>query len=298
VKKAITVFTPTYNRAHCIHLCYESLKRQTSKDFCWVIIDDGSTDNTKVLVDEWIKETKDFEIKYYYKSNGGLHTGYNFAIEKMDTELCVCIDSDDFMPDDAVEKILNLWKSNKDEKYAGIIGLDFSFKNEIIGKPLPNEKDVDINELMIKGKLIGDKKLVVRTELYKKVAPMPSFNKEKNFNPNYMNILIGEEYRFLVLNENLCFVEYQKDGMTNNILNQYLNSPNSFAQIRRLYLTLGKATLIFKLRHAIHYTSSCIIAKKIKDIYIESPNKLLTILMAPFGFLLTLYIKYKNLTKN
>lgn len=291
MKPTITVFTPTYNRAYCLNRCYESLKRQTLKDFCWLVIDDGSTDNTKSLVEKWIQETKDFNIRYIYKENGGLHTGYNKAIEVMNTELCVCIDSDDYMPNDAIEKIIKKWNEKKNENYAGIIGLDYDITNKIIGKKLPEQIDVDINELFIEGKLIGDKKLVLRTDLYKKVAPMPSFNGEKNFNPNYMNILIGEEYKFIVLNENLCFVEYQENGMTNGILKQYLNSPNSFAEIRRLYMKLNKANLKFKLRHAIHYDSSCIIAKKYKHILTKSPQKTLTILMIPFGMLLTWYIK-------
>ncbi|WP_319995446.1 glycosyltransferase family 2 protein [Trichococcus shcherbakoviae] len=292
MKPTITVFTPTYNRAHLLHMCYESLKNQTIKDFCWLIIDDGSTDETKLLVESWIRESNDFEIKYSFKKNGGLHTGYNLAIEIMDTELCICIDSDDYMPDNAIEKILKLWEKEKDVKFAGIIGLDFNTKNEIIGEPLPDVKDVDLNELMITKKLVGDKKIVMRTELYKKVAPMPTLNNEKNFNPNYMNVLIGEDYRFLVLNENLCFVEYLEEGMTKNIFNQYVDSPNSFAQIRILYMNLKKSSLLFKVKNAIHYTSSCIIAKKYKHIITKSPNKLLTALMFPFGCLLTMYIRY------
>lgn len=293
MKPTITVFTPTYNREEYLHLCYNSLKSQTLKDFCWLIIDDGSTDRTKDLVKIWIDETNDFEIKYFYKENGGLHTGYNLAIEIMDTELCICVDSDDYMPDDAIEKILNLWKKEGGDSYAGIIGLDYYPNGNIVGKKLPHKKDVNINSLMIENKLIGDKKLVIRTDLYKQVAPMPTFNNEKNFNPNYMNIQIAENYKFLVLNENLCYVEYQQDGMTNNRFNQYLNSPNSFAQTRRLYMSLNDATLKFKLRNAIHYTSSCIIAKDFKGIITKSPEKILTLLMAPLGFLLTAYILFK-----
>ena len=75
-----TVFTPTYNRAELLGRCFESLKRQTSKDFCWLIIDDGSVDNTKELVEEWISKFHGFPIKYIYKENGGLYTAYNEAI--------------------------------------------------------------------------------------------------------------------------------------------------------------------------------------------------------------------------
>ena len=105
MKKFITVFTPTYNRAYLLSRCYESMKRQTNKNFIWMVIDDGSTDETKSLLKSWINEKNDFEIQYHYKKNGGLHTAYNEAISRITTPLSVCIDSDDWMPDDAIEKI-------------------------------------------------------------------------------------------------------------------------------------------------------------------------------------------------
>ena len=97
-QKSITVFTPTYNRAYILPKCYESLCHQTCKDFEWLIIDDGSTDGTKELVARWQAHGNGYPIRYIYKQNGGLHTGYNTAIANMDTELSVCIDSDDSMP--------------------------------------------------------------------------------------------------------------------------------------------------------------------------------------------------------
>ena len=105
----ITIFTPAYNRAYTIHKCYESLKRQTSKNFKWLVVDDGSTDNTRELILKW-KEEADFEINYIYKKNGGMHTAHNTAYENIDTELNVCIDSDDYLTDDAVEIIINEWQ--------------------------------------------------------------------------------------------------------------------------------------------------------------------------------------------
>lgn len=106
----ITVFTPTYNRAYCLHQCYESLRRQSCKNFLWLIIDDGSTDGTDELVRKWMEQSAGFEIRYVYKENGGLHTGYNAAIERLDSELAVCVDSDDYLTDDAIEQICDLEK--------------------------------------------------------------------------------------------------------------------------------------------------------------------------------------------
>ena len=136
-KKTITVFTPTYNRAYCLHQLYESLVRQTSNDFLWLIIDDGSIDKTRELVTSWINENQ-IEIRYAYKENGGMHTGHNLAYQLIDTELNVCIDSDDYMPDNAIELILNKWKSvGNRQDYAGIIGLDAFKDGSIVGTKIP-----------------------------------------------------------------------------------------------------------------------------------------------------------------
>ena len=91
----LTIFTPAYNRAHTLGRTYESLKKQNCKEFIWLIIDDGSSDCTAQLVEEWQQEDSGFEIRYIYKENGGMHTAHNVAYENIDTELNVCIDSDD-----------------------------------------------------------------------------------------------------------------------------------------------------------------------------------------------------------
>lgn len=293
--KTLTIFTPSYNRAYCLHKCYESLCRQNNKDFDWLIVDDGSTDNTKELVESWCSKDNGFDIKYIYKDNGGLHTAYNVAIENINTELSMCIDSDDYVPDNGVEKILSFWKEYGSNEYAGIVGLDYDVSGNLIGDPLPNQKTVNLIDLLT-GKYNlknGDRKNVVRTELYKSVAPMKSFGDEKNFNPHYMHLQISQEFDFLVLNENLRYVEYQPTGMSNSMLKQYYNSPNSFAEIRKLYLSFPNTKFKFKLRHSIHLVSSCILAGNVMRAIKESPCKGVTLLAIPFGAMLAFYIKAK-----
>lgn len=292
----ITVFTPAYNRADLLLRCFESMKRQTDKNFIWMIIDDGSTDNTREVVSDWLKEECGFEIQYYYKKNGGLHTAYNEAIAHINTELCVCIDSDDYMPDDAIEKILKFWKKYGSKKYAGIVGLDYYLDDTVIGDPLPKKKSVNLIDLLIGRYHIvnGDRTNVVRTELYKKYAPMKVFPGEKNFNPHYMHLQISQEYNFLVLNENLRYVEYQPNGMSNSMLKQYRNSPNSFAEIRLLYLSFSKANWKFKFRHSIHLVSSAILSGNFMKIMKRTPEKLYAVLAFPFGCMLSSYIVWKT----
>ena len=105
----LTIFTPTYNRAHTLPRTYESLCRQNCKNFIWLIVDDGSADNTAELVRDWQSRDNGFEIQYIYKENGGMHTAHNAAYANIHTELNTCIDSDDMLAVGAVEKILRKW---------------------------------------------------------------------------------------------------------------------------------------------------------------------------------------------
>ncbi len=292
----LTVFTPTYNRAYCLHKCYESLQRQSNHDFVWLVIDDGSTDNTKEVVEQWKETEKSFAIEYFYKENGGLHTGYNEAIRLANTELMICLDSDDYLTDDAIEGILTTWESLPADEYAGIVGLDVTEDNRVLGELPPDKTRVNLIDFLFNKYSVkdGDKKLVVRTELYKKYAPMPSFGEERNFNPHYMHLQISTEYDFFAFNKPLCVVEYEESGMSRNIFRQYCNSPLSFAQTRRLYMTLPNAPKRFLFRQCMHYVSSCILAKRYRDIFAKSPKKGWTFLAFPFGVALSFYIRRKG----
>lgn len=291
--KSITVFTPTYNRAYILGKCYESLNRQTCKDFIWLIIDDGSTDGTEELVHSWMAQDNGYEIRYIYKENGGLHTGYNAAIEVMDTELSVCIDSDDSMPEDAVEAILREWKKCRDnEKIAGLVGLDYADSGELIGKLLPEEAQINAAVLLcVPG--MGDKKYVVRNDLLRSVAPMPVYPGEKNFNPHYFIICLSKEFVFRPINRCFCRVDYQPDGMTANIWKQYINSPNSFAELRRVILEVPGMTGKYRYKTAAHYVASSLLAKR-KDILRRSPAKLLTLAAWPTGLALLALMRYQT----
>lgn len=287
----LTVFTPTYNRANLLNNGYKALCRQTSRDFCWLIIDDGSTDNTKETVEKWIKENR-IPITYIYKENGGLHTGYNKAIEVMNTELCVCIDSDDWMPDDAVEKIINCWKGKGAKKYAGIVGLDYIDDKTPIGGLFPPIGHCHYYDLDFKYHHYGDDKIIVRVDLFKKVAPQPTYNGEKNFNPMYMINKIDLNYEWLITNENLCFVDYQPNGMANSIFKQYLNSPNSFAALRIQYFLFPNTSLKYKIKQYIHLCSSVCLAHNFAWLN-EAPYPVIAYLFLPLGFLFSLYVRYK-----
>jgi glycosyltransferase involved in cell wall biosynthesis len=287
--KTLTVFTPTYNRAYCLEKCYRSLVSQTNNDFIWLIVDDGSTDNTKDLVNGWIKESK-VEIKYFWQENQGMHGAHNTAYQLIETELNVCIDSDDNMPLGAVENIIAFWKEQGNEQYSGIIGLDSANDHHIIGTEFPrNLKSSTLYNLYYKHRVTGDKKLVYRTELTK-MYPYPIFENEKYVGLAYKYYMLDQNYEMLLLNEVLCEVEYLPDGSSVNMFNQYRKNPNGFAFYRKELMKLPFGSLSFKFRQAIHYVSSSITSKNRKFLK-ETPLKGLTILALPFGFFLFLYIQ-------
>jgi glycosyltransferase involved in cell wall biosynthesis len=291
--KTLTVFTTTYNRAYCLHQLYESLCNQTSNDFEWLIIDDGSTDRTKELVDNWISENK-ISIQYFYKQNGGMHTGHNKAIEIIETELNVCIDSDDFMPIDAVEKINTFWEENKNEKYAGILGLDIYKDGSLASnKKFPSGlKAGKYSQLYGKYNLKGDIKFVYKTKVLRGYPKYPVFENE-NFVPlGYKYLLIDQDYDMLFLNEPLCVVEYLPDGSTMNMIKQYFRNPKGFLHERNIRMVYSY-TFKERFKNAIHFVSTSIMLKRM-DYLKKSNNKVLTLIATPFGILLYFYLKIKK----
>lgn len=258
----LTIFTPTYNRAHTLERLYQSLCDQTNQSFDWLVIDDGSTDETAALIQSFIDEGR-IPIRYICKENGGLYTGYNVAYEVIETELNVCIDSDDAMPDNAVEIILQTWREKGSDQYAGLIGLDCYMDSGLpIGGSFPNDlSECFLLDLYTKRIHRGDSKQVMRTDLMKKVAPLEGFPGEKNFNPIYILLQVCDDYPLLVVNEPLCLVEYQQgDSMSRHIWRQYIDSPRSFAKLRKLELTLKHNSPWNRLRCMVHYVAESILS--------------------------------------
>ena len=283
--KTLTVFTPAYNRGYIIEKCYQSLCNQTSKDFVWLVVDDGSTDNTAELISEWQKKDNGFEIRYIYKENGGMHTAHNTAYEHIDTELNVCIDSDDSMPQDAVEKIVEFWRKNGSCDYAGIIALDVYKKDgKTVGKDLPDKKSTTLMGYYNNGGS-GDKKLIYRTDVITATPRYPEFDGEKYVGLAYKYHIVDETMELLIMNEPVCVVDYQDDGSSASMWKQYYKNPKGFAFFRKSEMKYQSGITLFKT--CIHYVSSSIIAKD-KGFINSTPKKMQTVLAIPFG--LALYI--------
>ena len=286
----LTIFTPAYNRAHTLPRTYESLLRQTCKDFEWLIIDDGSTDNTREIVAEWINENK-IPIRYIRQENQGMHGAHNTAYRNINTELNTCIDLDDYMPDDAVEKIVTFWRDKGSDKFAGIIGLDQYEDGSVIGVRFPEAmKTCTLQEFYASGGS-GDKKMVYRTDVIKRYPEYPLFEGERYVGLAYKYMLIDRDYKLLTFNEPLVTVEYQQDGSSYNMYRQYWTNPRGFAFYRKTEMICAP-TLKRRFISCIHYVASSIISRN-KSFLSQSPNKALTLLATPIGVLWFLRIRYK-----
>lgn len=288
--KTLTIFTPAYNRAHTLPRTYESLLRQSSKDFEWLIIDDGSTDDTEQLVKGWIEDAK-INIRYIRQENQGMHGAHNTAYRNITTELNTCIDSDDFMPDDAVEKIVSFWQKNGSERYAGLVGLDITENGKVIGTTFPSKmKDTTLQGFYAAGGT-GDKKLVYRTDIIKRYPEYPLFENERYVGLAYKYMLIDQDYKLLTLNEPLVVVDYQLEGSSYNMYRQYWRNPRGFSFFRKTEMVCSPT---FKRRFisCVHYVASSIIARNTRFLS-ESPKKFMTLLALPLGYAWYLVIRHK-----
>ena len=290
----ITVYTTTFNRAYLLHKLYNSLVDQSSKHFEWLIVDDGSYDNTKKIVNDWIKQNK-IKIRYYFQKNKGKMEAINLAHSLINNEICVNVDSDDYLPSDAIEIICSEWKTIRhDKKVAGIVGLDIYENNSVVGDKFPHDLKYSTNSTFLRN-IRGDKKFVLKTEVLKKFPNYPSISGEKFPAPGYLYLLIDQFYNFKLINKPLCIVEYFEDGLSKNKIFQYKNSPNSFIFYRMEVIRLSNS-FIEKIKSSIHLFSSCLFANNYKKAFVNYPF-FFTLSIIP-GILLNIFIRLKIHLRN
>ena len=269
-----------------INASIASLLQQTYSNWECIIVDDGSTDNTKELVESWIKEAI-IPIRYIYQDNQGMHGAHNTALQNIDSELYVCIDSDDWMPDDAVESILCHWQTVRLCGYAGLVGLDIMPNGNVIGDVFPKTlQESTLHDYYHSGGR-GDKKVVLRTIIAKRYPEYPRFEGEKYFSLGYKFHLIDREYKFSILNKPLVVVNYQLDGSSYNMWKQYWNNPKGFMFLRKEYMRLYKSPRI-RVKSCIHYIAHCIRAGRKREFF-KTPCPLLSLFMLPIGCVLYFY---------
>ncbi len=287
----VTVFTPTYNRGYTLRNLYESLIRQTNKDFCWLIVDDGSTDNTESLVNGWIRENK-IHIRYFKQKNQGKPIAHNTGVELTESELFTCVDSDDYLTDDAINEICNAWKKC-DDHCVGMVGFIESKDGVCLTKfDHPNVKQTTLRDFYDLG-MTGDTILVFKTEIIKKHL-FPQFEGEKFIPEGYLYDLIDREGVLRLLPKPLYVYEYLPDGYTANMARLLYNNPQGYF----CYLTqrLGfDTTLKQRIPDTIRYVAMAL-AHDRKRIIKNAVYPWIAFITFPAGWLFY-YKRYRHLKK-
>ena len=251
----ITILTPAYNRASLLPRLFDSLLRQTNKDFEWIVVDDGSTDDTREVVAN-LKEKCGgaFPMGYVYKANGGKHMAINIGAERARGELLFIADSDDLLADDALETVANSWHDISDDKsFAGIAGLDIAMDTrEVIGSGLPQEH-IDCNAIDIRYRhhVTGDMKEVFRTEVLREF-PFPEFAGERFCPEQLVWFRMARRYRLRYINKPIYIADYQPDGITAGITRARMRNPSA-SMLTYAELTECPVPFLVKVKAAINF---------------------------------------------
>ena len=261
--QAVTILTPTYNRKENLKKLYASLCGQASKSFCWLVVDDGSIDGTEDLVRLW-KTEADFPLRYLYKENGGEHTALNMGIGLIETELTFIVDSDDWLPENAVEIILKYHeKYRKMEGLCGYSFLRFYPDGRVNDAFYPQDEWIDtyINARINAG-IAGDKAEVFFTDVLKQY-PFPVYEGEKFVPEDLIWIQMSGPYKMVHINQCVYISDYLEGGLTRSGRRMKIHSPKAMTERARLYLndtsvnrkTKCKMCLLYVIYgHFAHYS--------------------------------------------
>lgn len=288
--KRLTIFTPTYNRAYILPKLYDSLCEQTCQDFEWLIVDDGSTDNTRGVIEGWTKEKK-ISIRYFYQENSGKMMAHNKAVRESTTELLMCIDSDDqFCSNKVVEDTLSFW-----QKQMTIVDSPMSICGLIGYKKIGDKKQnfpqdmqiVHLSELFEKG-FSGEATLLFRRDILKKY-PFPYFEGEKFVTDVYVYDQIDRTYKFLLFPYYMQNCEYQIGGYSNNYMKLLFDNPKGYRAYHNQCVKFRKKGY---LKSVICYVALSI---RIRDrkMFRQAASPFLTILLFPIGVIKYLFDNHR-----
>jgi glycosyltransferase involved in cell wall biosynthesis len=254
----VTICTATYNRGYILHNLYNSLKKQSMKNFEWILIDDGSTDNTKKLAADWENDPeREFKFIYIHQDNQGKMNSVNRGLDFAHGDLFYVIDSDDYMPDNTVERIIYWAKTIDKNKYAGICGLRCHINGNLIGTTFSGKYiDISTKDRSLY-KITGDKAEVWYTELFRKYKfPVVSGEKFITEAVSYLAMCEEEHKVIRFINEPFCYCEYRADGYTASSWKPFADNPQSTLLSMKIYLKYYRnSSYINKLRLKNIYVS-------------------------------------------
>jgi len=257
-KYKVTVFTPTYNRAHTLERLYKSLQKQTFKDFEWLVIDDGSLDHTSLLIDKWQKESNTFPIRYYTKKNGGKHTAINYGLDLAQGELFFTADSDDYLTADALKKV-ETWACTlpQNEMFCGVVGnwgYTYTETPNTIFEAL--FRDVTLLERYseVSDKPIdGERAYVFFTEIHRNYK-YPVFSNEKFITEAVAwNRMAKDGYKMRVYNDIIYIYKFLEGGLTLTGNKLFLENPKGYGLWLKEKAEFSDYTLWAKLKMVYSY---------------------------------------------
>ncbi|WP_297129007.1 glycosyltransferase family 2 protein [uncultured Porphyromonas sp.] len=223
----LTIFTPTYNRAYILPKLYESLREQSCHDLEWIIIDDGSTDDTRSLVEDWTGAANPFPIRYHRQPNGGKHRAINRGVELARGDFFFIVDSDDRLPSDAVETILReTERISDDATFAGLVGLRGALDGTPSGDLGEEFFDNHLRTIRHRRGMMQDMAEVFRTD-YLRRYPFPELEGERFCTEALVWNRLDRQYRFRFLNRVIYLCEYRDDGLSAKYMNLLYHSPRS-----------------------------------------------------------------------
>lgn len=286
----LTIITPSYNRGNYLTSCYESLKKQNKIVFQWLIIDDGSCDNTKEVIDFFREQKNDFYIDYYWKKNGGKHTALNYAHSYIKGEYVLILDSDDYLVPKAVEKILFYINRLKKDDRIGVISFR---KGDLLGNLIGIDEQKkefvgDYISYRVNKNIHGDQCEIIRTDILKKY-PFPVYYREKFLGEDFLWISVAKEYNTLYVNEIIYICEYLPGGLTKSGRRMRINNPLGGMMHGRLYFT-EEFRLKYRIKGMMLFICYALFAKKgLVGIFCELEYKKLFLAVLPLGVLLYFY---------
>ena len=285
-EKQLTVFTPTYNRENLLTRLYESLKRQTSDDFVWLVVDDGSTDNTRALIDKF-KAENIIDITYIYRENGGKMRAHNDGVKNCKTPYFLCVDSDDYLVDTAVEKLLLIAKekieaSDNKENLAGIISHKGKSETELLSDvefPKGVEKS-KLYDLYLKG-FKGETTIMFMTDVIAQY-PFPEIEGEKYVPEDYIYDKIDYVCEYVILDEIITVCELVTEGYTDSVIKLKRNNPVAFCMYYEQRAIITPLSVL-KVKYAGFYTKYAkICGKKIFDTKLSKVYVLIGLIASVF----------------
>lgn len=283
----VTVLTPTFNRGGRLQSLWDSLQKQTVKDFEWLVVDDGSTDGTKDLITQ-LQEKSDFPIRYIYKSNGGKHTALNVGIQTICSELIFIVDSDDCVTDDAVESILKIHKKYRSQN--NICGYAFlrAFPDgKVNGKKFEvDEKIGSYIDVRVNGDDTGaDKAEVFKTHCLKEF-PFPEYPNEKFLGEDLVWVRMARKYEMVHINKAIYVGNYLEDGLTNNRRKHNIASPIGCMHRAEEFMESDLKTR-YRIKGGLQYiVYGRFAGVKVVDLIRKSRHKVLATVCTPGGLFL------------